>query len=53
MCRAGIEARGEQALAHLLQDIVQVIVDQANIDVNGIRIGPIDLGSPDDHRSTA
>jgi hypothetical protein len=40
-------------MAKLLGDIAQAIADQANVDVRTVRIGPVDFGSPDDHRPTA
>jgi hypothetical protein len=53
MCRAGIEPQAQEAVAHLLLDIAHALADQANVDVRTVQIGPIDLGSPDDQRTTA
>jgi hypothetical protein len=40
-------------MAKLLVDIAQALADQSNVDVSSVRIGPVDLGSPDDQRPTA
>ena len=47
-----LEPQAHEAVALLLRDIAQSLADRENVDVTRIRIGPVDLGSPDDHRST-
>jgi hypothetical protein len=51
MCRADIQPRAATT-AKLLLEIAQALADQAKIDVSSVRIGPVDLESPDDQRST-
>jgi hypothetical protein len=53
MCRADVKPQGQEAVAHQLRDLAKALADQENVDVARVRIGPVDLGSPDDHRSTA
>jgi hypothetical protein len=53
VCRAEVEPRAMDATARLLVDIAQALANQANVDVSSVRIGSVDLGQPDDHRSTA
>jgi hypothetical protein len=53
MCRADIEPQASHATAKLLLDIARALADQANVDLSSVRIGPVDLGSPDDQRATA
>ena len=53
MCRADVELPAQEAVATLLRQIAQSLADQENVDLARIRIGPVDFGSPDDHRSTA
>ena len=53
MCRADVEPQTRLATAKLLVDIAHALADQANVDLTSVRIGPVDLGPPDDQRSTA
>ena len=53
MCGADVEPQAQEATAHLLRDLVQSLADQEQVDVRSVRIGPVDFGSPDDHRPTA
>jgi hypothetical protein len=53
MCRADVEPQAVDRMAKLLVDIAQALADQAKVDINSVRIGPVDFGSPDDQRSTA
>jgi hypothetical protein len=52
MCRADVEPQARDATARLLLAIAQTLADQENVDVARVRIGPVDLGSPDDHWAT-
>jgi hypothetical protein len=42
-----------EAVTHLLRDIAQMLADQANVEVTRVRIGPVDLGSPNESKATA
>jgi hypothetical protein len=53
MCRADVEPQARAATAKLLLDIAQPLADETKVDVSSVRIGPVDFGSPDDHRTTA
>jgi hypothetical protein len=53
MCRADVDSNATEATSVLLLDIAQTLADEASVDVSSVRIGPVDLGSPDDHRPTA
>jgi hypothetical protein len=53
MCRADVEPQASEATAKLLIKIAEVLADQAKLDLGSVRIGPVDLGPPDDHRATA
>ena len=53
MCRADVQPQAQEAVAHLLRAIAWCLADHAKVDVSTVRIGPVDLGSPDDQRSTA
>jgi hypothetical protein len=46
MCRADVEPRAEEAVAHLLLGMAQALADEADVDVPRIRIGPVDFGHP-------
>jgi hypothetical protein len=53
MCRADVEPHAQEAVAHLLRDIAQSLANQEKVDLARIRIGPVDLGSPDKSEITA
>ena len=53
MCRADLESPAMDATAKLLKDIAQALADRAKVHVSGVRIGPVDLGSPDKSEITA
>jgi hypothetical protein len=53
MCRADVEPQAAQATAMLLLDLARALADQARVDVTSVRIGPVDLGSPDKSELTA
>jgi stage III sporulation protein SpoIIIAA len=53
MCRADVEPQAQEGTARLLRDIARSLADHENVDVAHIRIGPVDLGSPDKSEPTA
>jgi hypothetical protein len=50
---AELETYAQEAVAHLLHDIAQSLADREKVDLARIRIGPVDLGSPDKSEITA
>jgi hypothetical protein len=53
VCRSNVPFLAEEAVARLVRDIAQALADEAKVDVSSVRSGPVDFGSPDDHRTTA
>jgi hypothetical protein len=53
MCRADLEPQAHKAVSHLLCDIAQSLADQEQVDVASVRIGLVDLGSPEKSEITA
>ena len=53
MCRADVAPQAATAAALLLRAIAQKLADEAGIDVDQLRVGPVDLGPPDGSRPTA
>jgi hypothetical protein len=52
MCRADLEPQAREAVSRLLTDIAQSL-DQENVEVTRVRIGPVDFGGPDRSEITA
>jgi hypothetical protein len=53
VCRADVQPQAQAAVARILRDIAQSLADQEQVDVGRVRIGPVDLGSPDKSEITA
>jgi hypothetical protein len=47
VCRADVHPHAREVTERLLLDMRQALADQEHVDPETIRIGPVDLGSPE------